>query len=339
MSRVSTRLKKTPSKKRIHPKELPQVLFIVGPTSSGKTKLSLALAKKFQGEIINADARQVYRGFSKGTGKPNGIWQTVNGQRAFWVDGIAHYLMDYLSPEKTSTVVEWREQALRLIRKIISRGHLPMVVGGTGLYVQSLLDHFMIPPVAPDPGFREAIASKTLPELVALLESMDPQGAQTVDLKNPRRVVRALEIVTFTGKSLCDMRGRKPAILDSLLLARAHAREELNQRISESVDQMLANGWVDEVRGFLEKGIPPNAPAMSSIGYRELSASIEGRYPIKEAAEKIKKATRQYAKRQMTWFKRDKRIHWIQNESEAEALIKAWKKETKKSEKKSQTIH
>lgn len=304
---------------------LPRVLCIVGPTSSGKTNLAIRLAKRFQGEIINADARQVYKDFTIGTGKPaEGKRGVYERRRVFMVEGIPHYLMDFLPPEQAFTVADWRKTALKAIRYITKRNHLPMVVGGTGLYIQALLDNYSIPSVAPQPAFRAAMEKKTLEELVALLGKVDPGALTVVDLKNPRRVLRALEVVTYSGKTFSAQRKRAKPAVDAFVISLFRTKEDLHARIDLAVENMVERGWIDEIRRVHKQGIPWDAPAMTSIGYRELSRYVRGECKLEEAIDQTKRATRQYAKRQMTWFKRDKRIHWVKDDEEAERLVKAW---------------
>lgn len=304
---------------------LPRVLCIVGPTSSGKTDLGIALAKKFHGEIINADARQVYKWFSLGTGKPlDGKWCVRDGKRVFMVRGVPHHLMDVLMPKKVFTVAEWRKRAMKTAREIIERGHVPIVVGGTGLYVQSLVDNYHIPSVPPQMAYREAMEAKTLEELLALLHQVDPTASQVVDVKNRRRVLRALEVVTYTGKSFSSQRSKEKPEADFLMIGVNRPREELYARINQQVDRMVENGWAKEIRSLHERGIGWDAPAMTAIGYRELAAFVRGECTLEEAVEKTKIATRHYAKRQMTWFKRDTRIHWVEKTEDAVALVKEW---------------
>lgn len=281
--------------------DLPRVLCIVGPTSSGKTSLGIALAKKFDGEVINADARQIYRGFDIGTGKPS------EEER----EGIPHHLMSFVEPTRTFTVAEWRIEALALVRSISSRGKLPIIVGGTGLYIQALIDNYQIPSVPPQPEFRATMEGRPLEELVRLLREKDPEAAETVDLKNPRRVLRALEVVTFTGASFSSQRTKEPPVVEALMLAPLRTKEELDARIDAAVDRMIERGWIEEIRGLHAEGVAWDAPAMTSIGYRELGAFVRGECSLEEAVRLTKRATRQYAKRQMTWFKRDERIQWV----------------------------
>jgi tRNA dimethylallyltransferase len=300
-------------------------LCIVGATSSGKTLLGIRLATAFGGEIINADARQVFQTFDIGTGKPIGGKRTsVGGRKMYLFEGIPHYLMDFLPPDKTMTVAEWQEKALVAVKGITTRKKLPIVVGGTGLYIQALVDNYTIPQVPPQFEFRKAMETKPLPELVKLLLRVDPDAKDQVDLKNPRRVMRALEVATFTGKPFTKQKSAAKPVIDAFIIAIKRDRDELRERINQAVEAYIEAGWLDEIRKVREMGIPWDAPAMTSIGYRELGAYLRGECSLEEAVRKTKEATWQYAKRQLTWFKRDQRIHWVETETEAEELVKAW---------------
>jgi len=305
-------------------KSLPKIVCIVGPTASGKTALSLRLAKKFDGEVINADSRQVYKVFDIGTGKPPGKRGVKNGRRAYLVDGVPHYLMDFLPPEKAFTVPEWRDATMKAVRGITRREHLPLVVGGTGLYIQALIDNFQFPQIAPNPTFRAALETKPLAELVKLLINLDPDAEQDVDLKNPRRVIRALEVVTFTGKPFTKQKITGKPLVDALQIAIDWPRDELYRRNDAAVETMIEDGWVDEIKRALKKKVPETAPAMTSIGYRELLRAIKGEMSMRGAADATKQAVRRYAKRQMTWFRKDQRIKWVKDEDEAMRLVEKW---------------
>ncbi len=308
---------------------LPGVIFVVGPTSSGKTVLGIALAKKFNGEIINADARQAYREANIGTGKPPGKKERWYGHRVYIVQDVPHYLMDDVPPNKSVTVVEWRKKALKTIREIYARDHLPIVVGGTGLYIQTLVDNYKIPPIPPQLSFREAMGAKSLSELVEMLARLDPEATKTVDLKNPRRVLRALEVVTFSGKPFSQLQVRATPVVDPLLIGIARTRTELDARIDAAIGVMIKDGWEDEVRRLLDQGVSIEAPVMTSIGYRDIASFVRGECSWEEAVKRAKHATHQYAKRQMTWFKRDPRIHWVKDESMAEQIVREWQKDRK----------
>ncbi len=292
---------------------LPRIVCVVGPTSSGKTGLSLKLAKQFKGEIINADARQLYRGFDVGTGKPD----TLS------LSDVPHHLFDE-DPTKQLTVTEWRDKALTCIHQIIGRGHLPILVGGTGLYVQALVDNFSVPEVPPNESLRQELSAQSLHELVEKLHQVDPEALEVVDAQNPRRVMRALEVVLSTGKSFVEQRQKGEPLVEALQIGIERTREELYARADKAVYEMLGRGWMEEVKGLLAQGMTKDTPAMSAIGYRELVDVVEGRVKLEEVVPLIKQYTRNYIKRQITWFKRDERIVWVNGASEAGLRVENW---------------
>ncbi len=292
---------------------VPHVLCIVGPTSSGKTTFGLVLAKAFNGEIVNADARQLYRGFDIGTGKPS---LRERGD-------VPHYLFDE-DPTHQITVSEWRDKALTCIREIAGRSRLPILVGGTGLYLQTLIDNLSIPEVAPQAALREELSRLSLTELVDRLRATDPEAAKIVDLKNPRRVMRALEVALMTGHSFVESRKKGLPLVEALQIGIARSREELYARAEMAVDEMLARGWMEEVRGLLAQGLSKECAAMSAIGYRELGDVLQGSSTLVEVMPVINQATRNYIKRQITWFKRDERIRWIRDQREAVEMVRDW---------------
>lgn len=303
---------------------LPRVVCVVGATASGKTALSIRLAKAFQGEIINADARQSYQHFTIGTGKPPGSRGTFLGCRAYMVQGVPHYLMDFLPPHKQITVAEWKDMALKAIRGITRRQHLPIVVGGTGLYVTALVDNFSFPKVEPKPHLRVAFQNQSLDELAALLIKLDQAAAEAVDLKNPRRVIRALEVCTFTGKPFTALQRKGKPLVCAFQVGIKWPRAELYKRIDREIEYMIEHGWIDEVREIIRLKIPLDASAMTSLGYRELLSYIRGQKTLEEAIANGKKAVRRYAKRQESWFGRDPRIHWAHDEDEAFRMVEEW---------------
>lgn len=307
---------------------LPRIVCVVGPTASGKTALGIRLAKLHQGEIINADSRQIYKGFDIGTGKPEGKRGIHQGHRAFLAGGIPHHLMDFLKPTEAFTAPEWRDAALKTVRSTARRERLPIVVGGTGLYIRSLVDNYTFPKLEPNVHFREAMATKPLSELVTLLLNLDPDAEQDVDLKNPRRVIRALEVATFTGKPFSKQKGLGEPLVEAFQVAIHHSREKLYERNDRTVDKMLKAGWVDEIREALKKGVSDQAPAMTSIGYRDLLRYVRGELSLADATALLKRSVRRYSKRQLTWFMKDKRIRWAKDEDEAVELVSEWLGET-----------
>lgn len=294
---------------------LPRIVCIVGPTSSGKSALALHAAKLFQGEIINADARQLYKGCTIGTGAPT--------ERS--KEDVPHHLYGVFEPTDTVTVADWKRLAIEKVQEITGRGNLPILVGGTGLYIQALIDNHLLPEVPPHPELRRSLEGKSLDALLVELERVDPSALEVIDTQNRRRVIRALEIaLTIGGSSVVDRRKKGPPLVDALQIGVEHHREELYRRIHEAIDAMIKAGWLAEVEMLLREGVSENAPAMSSIGYRDLVKVCHGIERLEEVIPHIQQATRNYAKRQMTWFRRDPRIRWIQSEEQAFDLMKRW---------------
>lgn len=290
---------------------LPKIVVILGPTASGKTDLAIALAKKFNGEIINADSRQVYKKMDIGTAKPPGKWEKTADGKVFLVEGVPHHLMDILDPGDDFTLADFKERAQAAITDILARGRLPLIVGGTGLYVWTLIDNLDIPRVPPNKKLRKELEKKTLPELVALLKKLDPEHAETVDLKNPRRVLRALEVIIWSGESFAAQKTKSPPCYEALQIGISWPREELFARINARVDKQMADGLLTEAKKLAKQKYGWNLPSMTGIGYRQMGYFLRGEMPLPAAVEVLKRDTRRYAKRQLTWFKRDARIKWI----------------------------
>ncbi|MBI5221332.1 MAG: tRNA (adenosine(37)-N6)-dimethylallyltransferase MiaA [Candidatus Magasanikbacteria bacterium] len=301
--------------------KLPKVLFIIGQTASGKTALSLDLAKKFNGAIINADSRQVYKKMNIVTAKPPRDLKSPKSE--YLVEGIKHYLIDICDPGQPFTLADFKKQAKESIKIILENGQLPIVVGGTGLYIWSLVDNLDIPAVAPNKKLRDSLEEKSLADLVKLLKNVDLQTAEKIDLKNKRRVLRALEVVLSSGESFAKQATKSELIYNSLQIGLHWKREEIFKRVEDRIDEQMKVGAVEETKELL-KNYPSNLPSLSSVGYKQIGTFLRGECALEEAILQFKRDTRHYAKRQETWFKRDARIKWIEKNDiqAAEKLVK-----------------
>ncbi|MDO8499142.1 MAG: tRNA (adenosine(37)-N6)-dimethylallyltransferase MiaA [bacterium] len=294
--------------------KLPKIVVVLGPTGSGKTDLGIALAKQFNGEIISADSRQIYKDMRIGTAKPAGVWR--DGK--YWLEGVPHYMMDIVRPDANYTLTDFKTQADAIIKDILERGKLPIIVGGTGLYIWAVVENLDIPAIAPDAGLRADLEAVPLVELAKKLLQIDPVTAGKIDLKNPRRVLRAIEVCLGSGASFSEQRRRKKPLYQVLQIGLEWPREELDARINLRAELMMDAGLLAEVQR-LSVDYATNAQeksvwdlvSMSGIGYRQMGYHLRGEMDLPAAVELLKRDTRRYAKRQMTWFKRDKSIKWL----------------------------
>ena len=286
----------------------PRVVAVGGPTASGKTALSVALARAFDGEIINADSMQIYKNLDVGTAKPSAEER----------QGIPHYLLDFLSPETPYSVADFTAAADPLIRDITARGILPLVVGGTGLYITSLLSGMAFAPEKTDPAIRARLQARADTEggaaLYAELQRIDPDYAAQVHPNNLPRVIRALELFEATGRRMSDQRREaRPAEAPYhalCLCLTCRDRAVLYSRIDRRVDEMVENGVLDEARQVYDHR-DAYRTAAQAIGYKEFFPYFEGTANLTECTERLKQATRNYAKRQLTWFRRQNDAAWL----------------------------
>ncbi len=276
----------------------PKILVIVGPTASGKTSLSINLAKKFNGEVISADSRQVYKGLDIGTGK-------VTPEE---MDGVPHHLIDVADPNDTYTVYDYVRDAQIAINDIISRGKLPIIVGGTFLYVDALLGRVSTPEVPPNEALRSELEEMTLEALLKRLETLDPERAKTIDTQNKRRLIRAIEIATALG-SVPVM--KTVELYDVCILGISLSKEQLKQNIHERLVTRLHNGMIEEVERLHRNGLPFLRLTELGIEYKYIPEYLEQKISEAELHSYIETKSVQYAKRQMTWLKRDKTIVWV----------------------------
>jgi tRNA dimethylallyltransferase len=286
----------------------------LGPTSAGKTELAVFLARQFNGEIISADSRQVYTGMDLGTGKDLSEYGTGK-------DRIAHHLIDVVKPNTEYNVAKFKKQATKSIHDILSRGKLPIIAGGTGLYISALVDDYQIPTVKPDKNIRQKLTHLSLEKKLSQLKKLDPKSLDLIDTHNPRRVDRALEIC-LSGIKFSETRKKNKSDFDFLQIGITLPKEKLDQKIDKRVDVRMKQGMLDEVQDLHKSGVSWKRLESFGLEYRFLSQHLQGKLELNEALDLLKTATHQFAKRQMTWFKRDKRIHWIKSKTEALNLIK-----------------
>ncbi|MFH2105417.1 MAG: tRNA (adenosine(37)-N6)-dimethylallyltransferase MiaA [Parcubacteria group bacterium] len=303
------------------PKKLPPLIVILGPTASGKTGLALKLAQKFDGQIISADSRQIYRGLDIGTDKIK-LTLLDNSEKKYYsgaVNNVPHYLIDIIDPDKEFTLSDYQRAVFKIIESEPQKTNF--LVGGTGLYISAIVDNLQIPAVAPDKKLRQKLEKKSEVELVAKLQKLDPVSAQKIDPQNRRRLIRAIEVCQITGKPFSEQTIKGEPQVEALQIGLDVPREILYEKINARVDEMIAAGLIDEVKSLLAKGYSKNLPALSGIGYKEIINYLEKEISLEEAIELIKRNTRRYAKKQLTWFRRDKKIRWTQNYQEAEKLV------------------
>ncbi|NLL67748.1 MAG: tRNA (adenosine(37)-N6)-dimethylallyltransferase MiaA [Clostridiaceae bacterium] len=285
-----------------------KVIVIAGPTASGKTDLAVELALAVNGEIISADSMQIYRGMNIGTAKP-----TLEERR-----GIPHHLLDIVNPDEEYSVARFKDDALTCIKDIISRGKTPIVAGGTGLYINSLVYNITFSDTIIDWEYRNKlnkISQEQGPQvLYEHLQQVDPKSAEAIHPNNIKRVIRALEVFKTTGTPISEHKeaSRKlPPIYEFIVYGLQVEREKLYQRIDKRVDKMMDMGLYEEVEGLLNNGYSPNLVSLQGIGYKEIISAIVGKCALKDAIENIKLGTRHLAKRQITWFKKTEGLIWV----------------------------
>ena len=301
--------------------KLLKLIVILGPTASGKTELAIKLAKKFNGEIVSADSRQIYKEMNIGTAKPT----------KKELKGIPYHLIDIINPKKDFNVAVYKKLAVKKIKEIQKRKKVPFLVGGTGLYISAIVNNIDFPKVIPDKKLREKLERKTERELFKIYKKLDPEGSKFIDKKNKRRLIRAIEVCKLTGKSFWQQRKKQKPIFDILEIGIKMKKSDLRKRIEERIDTMFKLGLEKETKKLYKKY--GWIPSLQTIGYREFKECFEGEITKEKTKELIRLHTLQFAKRQMTWFKKDpapeqarygasKKIIWLKDSSQIEKAVK-----------------
>jgi len=294
----------------------PSIVVLVGPTAAGKSGLAVRLAEPLGAEIVSADSMQVYRGMDVGTAKPS-----LEERR-----GIPHHLIDIADPDESFHAARYQREADRAISDIVGRGRVPLVVGGTGLYVKALL-HGLFPESHP---IREETWMERLSRYApfgddphALLQQIDPQGASRIHCRDRARAQRALDVYLRTGRSISELQkehGFRENRYRALVVGLCPERMTLYRRIEKRVDRMMKDGLLEEVAALLAAGYGPELPSMKALGYRHMVSVLKGKMPLESAVEALKRDTRRYAKRQITWFRNQEEVFWTQAGQEREIL-------------------
>lgn len=296
--------------------EKPKVIVICGPTASGKTALGVELAKKINGEVISADSMQIYKDMSIGTAKPT----------EHEMQGIKHYLIDFVSPDKRYSVADYKKDAKKAIKEILNKGKIPIIVGGTGLYIDSLIYEIEYANIQFDENYRKELEKKAEEEGLNILyeeaKKIDEEAIKKISLNDKKRIIRILEIYHATGKNKTEQEAesRKEIEYNYKVFAIKWEREMLYERINKRVDIMLEQGLIEEVKKILEK-YEEFPTAMQGLGYKEVVDYLNGVYTKEEMIEKIKMETRRYAKRQMTWFRKNPQTIWLDGQNDIQNNI------------------
>ncbi len=292
------------------------LIVVVGPTAVGKTNFAINLAQRLNGEIVSADSRLFYRGMDIGTAKPS------HAER----ERIPHHLIDIVEPDDPMSLVLFQERASQAIAAIHARSRIPILVGGTGQYIYSVLEGWQAPELQPDFKLRQVLEDwgrKIGPyELYTRLKILDPEAAFHIEPGNLRRIVRALEVIFKTGKKFSDQRTKTKSPYSLCIIGLKRPRVELYARIDARIDSMISDGLLEEVKGLLERGYSHDLPPLYAIGYREMIAVIRGEMTLEDAVLQMKRLTHQFVRRQANWFKEnDPKIHWVDPDGPIERVV------------------
>ncbi len=294
--------------------KLQKLIVILGPTASGKTAMAIKLAKKFNGEIVNADSRAIYREMKVATARP--------GLRE---GGARHYLVNFVRPDCDFSLAEYKKLAVDKINDILSRGKHAFLVGGTWLYIRAVVDNLEIPEVAPNKAFRKKLEKLSAKVLWARLKKADPEAAAKIHMNDSRRVIRALEVIHFSGRKISEQQLQGTSLYSVLKIGIKRGLDEIENRARVRIKKEMGEKLIRETRKLLKK-YAPKLPAMSSLGYKEMGEYLRGKLSKARAFELLAKNTRQFARYQINTFRQDKKIKWVKNAKEAEEKIKKFLK-------------
>ena len=290
------------------------VISILGPTAVGKSKIAVEIAKEISGEIISADSMQVYKGMDIGTAKP-----TPEERQ-----GILHHLIDIRDPDEEWTVSDFVREAQNSKSKIQNKSKIPIMVGGTGLYLWALLEGFSFPMVPADKELRKRLEMIPLSALYSRLATIDPRAAEKIHSNDKKRIIRALEVYELTGVPITKFQGAPNSehrTSNTVFIGLKLSREKLYARIEERIDKMISKGLIEEVKGLLAKGYSKDLPSFQALGYKEVVEYLDGKWSKEKMITELKKRTRHFARRQMTWFKRFKSIKWFEVPVDTQAIL------------------
>ena len=303
--------------------QAPKIIVVMGPTASGKSGIAIKLAQKFNGEIISADSRQIYRGLDIGAGKVDGAWSMEHG--IFVSDNVLHHLIDVAEPMEDYNISHFKKDAEKIIREIIERGKIPIICGGTNFWIDSITKNTTIPEVAPDELLRSMLRSKTTEELFEELKKLDPERAKNIDAKNPVRLIRAIEICKALGTVpklsvvSCESSVKK---YDFLQIGIKTEREELNAKIQKRLNERFDEGMIQEVEKLQKNGVSWQWMERIGLEYRWISRFLQNKVELDEMKKLLYFDIIHFAKRQMTWLKRNKDIVWLDKYEDIEKEVK-----------------
>lgn len=334
---------------------LPKIIVILGPTSSGKSEAAIRLAKKYNGEIISADSRQIYKGMDIGTGKIHGTYNIKH--KTFTSEGVTHYLIDIAGPKADYNVSDFKKDAEKIIEDILSRGKLPIICGGTGFWIKAVVDNVNFPEVKPDKVLRSKLRNKSAEELFKMLQKLDPARVKTIDKNNPVRLIRAIEICKAIGKvpphpptpspsgrGWPERSGEGEKSYEFFQIGIDIPKEKLHQNIKKRLKRRWQAGMIKEVEKLKKSGLSWKKIQIFGLGYFWIPLYLQGKLPkskvfekvypiessrsedIEEVFNRVYLAEKDYAKRQMTWFQKDRRIKWLKNSREIESAVKKFLK-------------